>query len=395
MDLSDSPAEAAVRAEARAWLDEHWPRFTAEHGTGRYDTERMRAWHRMLHAGGWAAPSWPVEYGGRGFDFAQSTVWAQEKARAGANLPFNVPGFGMAGPTIIAHGTDAQRQRYLPTLLSGDELWCQLFSEPGAGSDLASVATRAIQDGSDWVVSGQKVWSSAAHEADFGILLARHDFELPKHKGLIYFLLDMRAPGIDVRPLRQMDGGAHFNEVFLNDVRVLDTHRVGEPGDGWAVAMTTLMNERVSLGGAMSGFEFPFDRLVAIAKGRPAGPDKKARAALARVYTRKKILEFLNHRMVSTIARGGVPAAEGSIMKLILANLVSDSAEVGVDLLGPDGMLEAEGIQHAFLGGLAFHLGGGTDEVQRNVIGERVLGLPRDDQPGRDLPFESTMGARA
>src|SRR5438876_649624 len=226
LDFSDSPSEAKVRVEAREWLDANFPPWLeANPERGAYDLERARSWHRELYEGGWAAPSWPGEFGGRGFGPAEHFVWEQEKARIGANIPFDVPGFGMAGPTIIFHGTQEQKDRYLPPLLRGDETWSQLFSEPGAGSDLASVTTRADCDGDDWVVTGQKVWSSAAHEADHGLLLARFDFDLPKHQGLLYLLVDMQMPGIDVRPLKQMDGGAHFNEVFLDGVVVPDANR--------------------------------------------------------------------------------------------------------------------------------------------------------------------------
>ena len=389
MDFRDSPAEAAFRAEARAWLEEHFPPWREREGPGPYSTEQARSWHRVLHSGGWAAPSWPPELGGRGLGFAEATIWAEEKARIGANIPFDVPGFGMAGPTIAAHGTDEQKARYLPPLLAGEELWCQLFSEPGAGSDLASLTTRAERDGEDWVVTGQKVWSSGAHEADWGILLARYDVDVPKHRGLVYLIVDMRSPGIEVRPLRQMDGGTHFNEVFLEGVRVPDANRLGEPGEGWRVAVTTLMNERVSLGAATSGFAIPFERLSEVARERaPTGVAPLHRDALARVYTQGRILELLNARVVSKLGRGQIPDAEGSVMKLVLADLVSGSANLAMHLLGAAGtVVDGGGLPHAFLGSLAFHLGGGTDEIQRNLIGERVLGLPREPQPDKDVPF--------
>ena len=351
--------------------------------------ERARSWHRVLYEGGWAAPSWPVEFGGRGFGPAEQFVWEQEKARAGAAIPFDVPGFGMAGPTIIFHGTQELKDRYLPPLLRGDETWCQLFSEPGAGSDLAAVITRADRDGEEWVVTGQKLWSSGAHEADHGLLLARHDFEKPKHKGLTYFLVDMRSPGIDVRSLKQMDGGSHFNEVFLDGVRVPDANRLGEPGEGWRVATTTLMHERINLGGAMTGFALPFERLAALARERPPRP--VTRHSLVDVYVQHRLLELLNARVVSKISRGQIPDAEGSIMKLVLANLVSDSAALAVALLGAEGTLEDGELQRAFLGSRAFHLGGGTDEVQLNVIAERILGLPREPRPDKDAPFSQTV----
>jgi alkylation response protein AidB-like acyl-CoA dehydrogenase len=316
-------------------------------------------------------------------------VWGQEKARAGATIPFNVVGFGMAGPTIISHGSPEQKERYLPALLGGEEIWCQLFSEPGAGSDLASLTTRAVREGDEWIVTGQKVWSSSAHDADWGLLLARYDFDVPKHKGLVYLLADMRSPGIEVRPLKQMDGGAHFNEVFLSDVLVPHANRLGEPGDGWRIAITTLMHERMSIGSATGGYIFPFERLTQIARDRsPRGIDALTRDDLARVFTQKRILELLNARILAKIGRGQIPDAEGSIVKLVLANLVTDMAGVGMRLLGSDGGVMGEtGVQSAFLGGPAFHIGGGTDEIQKNLIGERVLGLPKDPSPDKDIPF--------
>ena len=393
MELDETEHLAAIRAEARAWLEANWPAFNADHpDTGRYEPGRAREWQRRLAAGGWGAPSWPAEYGGRSFGPLEATVWGEEKARAGATIPFNVVGFGMAGPTIIAHGTDEQKQKYLPPLLGGEEIWCQLFSEPGAGSDLASISTRAVRETDEWRVTGQKVWSSSAHEARWGLLLARFDFDLPKHKGLVYLLCDMTSPGIEVRPLKQMDGNAHFNEVFLSDVRVPHVDRLGEPGDGWRIAITTLMHERVSIGSATGGYTFPFDRLVALARDRSgsAGIDPLTRDELARVYTQRRILEMLNARILAKLGRGQIPDAEGSIVKLVLAGLISDTAGVGMRLLGPAGTVgEDVGIQRAFLGSPAFRIGGGTDEIQRNLIGERVLGLPKDPSPDKDVPYGS------
>jgi alkylation response protein AidB-like acyl-CoA dehydrogenase len=393
---AESSEHAAIRAEARAFLEERFRKWEASlTDRGHPTIEELRTWQGILADGGWSAPAWPAEYGGRGFGPVESAIWEQEKARIGANLPFNVPGFGMAGPTIIAHGTEEQKRRFLPPMLRGEEIWCQLFSEPGAGSDLAALTTRAVRDDDGWVVTGQKVWSSGARDAQWGILLARHDFDAPKHKGLVYLLVEMGTPGVEVRPLRQMDGEAHFSEVFLEEVRIPDENRMGEPGEGWGVAITTLMHERISLGAATAGFAIPFGRLVELARDRfTDGADFLTRQSLVRVYTRNRILEFLNRRILSKLARGQIPDAEGSIMKLVLADLVTESASLGVDILGPRGMLLAEeGVQKALLGSKAFHLGGGTDEVQRNLIAERVLGLPREPRPDKDQPFRETIKA--
>ena len=395
MEFGDTPHEEALRAEARTWLESTFPAWRQSVGApARYTSEQRRAWHRKEFEGGWGAPSWPAEYGGRGFGPVEYAIWAEEKARVGANIPFNVVGFGMAGPTIIAQASDEQKKRYLPPLLAGDEIWCQLFSEPGAGSDLAALTTRAMRDGDGWIVTGQKVWSSSAHEADFGILLARYDFDKPKHEGLIYFIVGMHSAGVEVRPLRQISGESEFNEVFLSDVRIPDENRIGEPGDGWRVAMTTLMFERMSIGSATGGYTFPFERLVELARahGRPGVLDRQA---LADVYTRYKILDLLNARVLSKLRKGEIPTAEGSILKIALADLVSASAALGVRLLGGEGLLLTEGgPQRAFLEAPAFHIGGGTDEVQRNVIAERVLGLPRDERPDKVGPFSASLRAR-
>ncbi|HYI45092.1 MAG TPA: acyl-CoA dehydrogenase family protein [Actinomycetota bacterium] len=397
MRFAESPEHTAIRAEASAWLEEHFPRWKAEAGDvdGRA-IEELRAWQRILAESAWGAPAWPVEYGGRGFGVVESAIWQEEKAKVGANIPFNVPGFGMAGPTIISHGTDDQKERFLPSLLAGEHIWCQLFSEPGAGSDLASLSTRAVQEDDEWVVTGQKVWSSGAADAEWGILLARHDFEAPKHKGLIYLLVDMHSDGVDVRPLKQMDGGAHFSEVFLTDVRVPAENVLGSPGEGWAVAMTTLMNERMSLGSATGGYAYPFDQLVNMGHLQyPEGIPKVQRDRLVQVFIANQLLELLNARILSKLNRGQIPDAEGSVLKLVLAKLVSDSAETGVHLIGPrGGLIEDAGVQHAFLGSRAFHIGGGTDEIQRNVIAERVLGLPREPRPDKDRPFRETLAGK-
>jgi len=391
MDFDDTPREAEIRAEARAFLAEAWPRWRAEHhiqGDPPYALEAMRAWQRTLADAGWGAPMWPVEHGGRGYGPVENTIWSQEKARAGANVPFNIVGFGMAGPTIITHGTPEQQTAHVPAILRGEKIWCQLFSEPGAGSDLAGLSTKATRVGDSWIIEGQKVWSSDADVADHGILLARHDPSLPKHQGLTYFIADMRAPGVDVRPLRQLNGDAHFSEVFLNEVRILDADRIGEVGEGWTVARTTLLWERMSLGDATAGITFPFSRLVQIARARAGRVDPVDRDDLVRIYVQEKLLALLNARVVSKIARGEIPTAKGSILKLMLANLGTEAATLGLRLLGGDGMLRgSRGPEEAFLWEKAMHIGGGTDEVQRNQIAERVLGLPRDPQPDRNRPF--------
>jgi alkylation response protein AidB-like acyl-CoA dehydrogenase len=390
MDFRDSPAEQAFRSEARTFLESvELPRLP-HYGDDRVDEAEWlrvsKAWQRTLHDQGWAAITWPAEWGGRGLGPIQQIVWNQELARAGVGESLFVVGIGMAGPTIIAHGAEGQKERFLGPMLRGDEVWCQLFSEPGAGSDLAAVATRAERDGDDWVVTGQKTWCSGGHYADWGILLARTDPSVPKHRGITYFLLDMHAPGVDVRPLRQMNGSAHFSEVFLEAVRVPDVQRLGAVGAGWQVAMTTLMNERMAIGGVERMFSF--DALLHHARDRRAHLDGVARDELGRLACQVKALELLNARVITKLGRGEMPAAESSVMKIAIARILTGAAELGLRLEGPDALLRRGEWQHQFLMAPAFHIAGGTDEVQKNICAERVLGLPPEPRPDRDVPFQ-------
>jgi alkylation response protein AidB-like acyl-CoA dehydrogenase len=390
VDFRDSPAEAAFREEARDFLARHAPREYTHAFGQQVDDEALvaqsKAWQRTLHQHGWAAITWPREHGGRGLGPIQQIIWNQEIARLGLGESIFVVGIGMAGPTIIAHGTAEQKARFLPPMLRGDEIWCQLFSEPGAGSDLAGLACRAVRDGDAWVVSGQKTWCSGAHYADFGILLARSDTSVPKHKGITYFLLDMRAPGIEVRPLRQMTGGSHFNEVFLNEVRIPDAQRLGPAEGGWGVAMTTLLNERMAIGGIELMFQW--EDLVAHARRHAGRLDGVLRDDLGRLYAWVKTLELLNARMITKLGRGQIPDAEASVMKLAIARIITRGAEVGLRLLGPDAVLAHGQWQDFFLMAPSFHIAGGTDEIQKTQAAERVLGLPREPRPDREVPFD-------
>ena len=388
MDFGDSPGEASFRAEARRFLEAHAPArlpdYNKEEVEDAVAVRAHREWQRTLHAHGWAAITWPREFGGRGLGPIEQIVWNQETARVGVGESLFLVGIGMAGPTIIAHGSAEQKRRFLDPILRADEIWCQLFSEPGAGSDLAALATRAVRHGDEWVVTGQKTWSSGAQYSDFGILLARTDPRAPKHRGITFFLLDMRQPGIEVRPLREMTGAAHFNEVFLNEVRIPDSQRLGPEGQGWAAGMTTLMNERMAMGGVEL---FSFDELVRHVKSQ--GPlDPVRRDELARLYTWVRTLELLNARVVTRLSRGQVPAAESSVMKLAIARVLTRAGELGLEALGPRGLLRPGEWQHRWLMGPAWHIAGGTDEIQKNVAAERVLGLPAEPRADRDTPFE-------
>lgn len=385
MDFRDTPAEAAFRTQVRAFIRENLPADDPAGDDGPPGRFRgLAGWRKKLVEQRWVAPAWPPEYGGGGMPVMQQFILNEEMAEAQAP---SVGGLGvsMAGPTIITHGTEDQKQEHLPRILSGEGFWCQGFSEPGAGSDLASVRTRARREGDEWVVTGQKVWSSGAHFSKRGILLARTDTTVPKHDGITFFLLDMDTPGVTVRPLRQVTGEAHFNEVFLDEVRIPDCDRVGEPGDGWSVAVTTIMHERMTLGGSLGVFKM--DDLMDHA--RACGPlDRVVRDRIAHVYSLDRCLEFLNARMISKLGAGQIPTAEGSIAKLCASRLFTEAADVALCMSGPAAVVDDGPWQRLFLIAPGIHVGGGTDEVQRNAVAERVLGLPREADESRTLPFD-------
>lgn len=405
MKLGDSPEEAAFRAEAAAFLQAHAPNFENlpdAHGPTndpeqfaayeKSDVAAACAWQRELFAGGWAGISWPKQFGGRrGGTPLQEAIFAEEQAKYSvSNLPLMIS-LQMVGPTLMAHGTDEQREIHLHRILSGQEVWCQLYSEPSAGSDLASLRTRAVRDGDDWIVNGQKVWNSTARAADWAILLARTDPDVPKHRGITYFIVDMRTPGIDVRPLRQASGAYHFNEVFLDDVRIPHINILGEPGDGWNVARTTLANERAMIGGRGGGNIL--EDLVSLARKFGKSDDPVVRQAIARVATSDAILRYLGLRTRTALSRGVQPGPEASVMKLLIGQYRTAAADAALSIEGTAGTLAdhdapASGNwQQVRMNTWMVKLGGGTDEVQRNVLAERVLGLPREQQVDRDTPF--------
>jgi alkylation response protein AidB-like acyl-CoA dehydrogenase len=395
MDLSDSPAEATFRAEARAFLDAHHHEAPPDLEVQREEVwedrlAALRAWQNLLYDNGWVAITWPEAHGGRGAGPVEQIIWNQECQRVRVPAPIGIVGIGMAGPAIFSHGSDAQRERHLSRILSGEELWCQLFSEPGAGSDLAALSTRAERDGDDWMVTGQKVWSSGAHFSQWGILLARTDSSVPKHEGLTFFLVDMSSPGVTVRPLRQMNGDVHFNEVFLDEVRIPDANRIGEPGEGWKVAMTTLMHERMTLGGSLGIFHW--EELAELARRR-GDLSPTERDQLARVYIDDKCLELLNFRILSKLAAGEIPTAEGAIAKLAMVRVLTRAGEAAFDLLGPAAVTEQSRWRNLFLITPGIRVGGGTDEVQKNMAAERVLGLPRELDETRTVPFNEIRRA--
>ena len=389
MDFDDTPDEAAFRAEVRAVLDARAPA-----GGLRYDqlvdmAERVRAqraWQRVLYENGWAVPNWPTAWGGRGLTPAQSVIWSQECARVGVGEGVLNGGLSMLGPTLIAHGSEDQRERFLAPTARGEIMWAQLFSEPGSGSDLASLATRAVRDGDGWRVNGQKVWSSFANYADMGFLLARSDPRAPKHAGMVYLLVDLRDPGVEVRPLIEMTGGNHFNEVFFSDVRVPDANRVGPADGGWTVARTTLMFERSSIG-SFSALRH-VEKLLDLVRQRGDAIPGVVADRIARVYTHAKGLDLLNKRMLTTVSHGGVPGAEGSVMKNAMADLMIEAADLGMTLLGDEAIAQGHRYEHDFLFAPSMHIGGGTQEIMKNLVAEQVLGLPREPDAWRGRPFD-------
>ena len=374
MDLRDTPEEAAFRAELRAWIEEN---LTHEIRGGRFE-EAGRDWSRKLFDAGYAGLTWPKEYGGAGAPYSHQAIFLEEMARAEAPSHLGVIGLGMAGPTIIAHGTEAQKARHLEKILSTEEIWCQGFSEPDAGSDLSAVRTSAKQDGDHFVVNGQKVWSSFAHIADWCILVTRSDPESQRHAGLTYLLVDMHAPGVEVRPLRQITGEAEFNEIFFSDVRVPVENALDEVGNGWAVAMTTLLHERGTLGFALTAaLEAQIQKLVALAKER--GATEIQRDAIAREWIGLQAVRYTNYRALTTLMKTGIPGPEGSVAKLWWSEANQRVTKIALELLGPEASLvNGDGYwQHQQLRSRGNTIEAGTSEILRNIIAERVLGLPR------------------
>ncbi len=402
MDFDDTPEEAAYRGRVRSVLERRAGDLLhvapGEPVDARAREAELRATQRVLAEEGLVGVAWPREYGGQGGTLVQQAIVAQELSRARVPTLVNHIGIGMCGPTVIAHGSDDQRSRYLSRLLRADDVWCQLFSEPASGSDLAALRTSAVRDGEDWVVNGQKVWTTLAHVSDFGILLTRTDPSRPKHAGLTMFVVDMHAPGVTVRPLRQMSGGADFNEVFFDDVRIPDSERLGEPGEGWRVALTTLMNERVAIGGAGTDIGPSPESLAAHARERlpTLDPERQAlaRQAVGRAVVASLAARYTGYRRFTTLSQGGVPGPEASAGKLggtAAARLVADA---GVRLLGDDAVLgaTADGDDtwqraQAYVPGIA--IAGGTDQVLRNILGERVLGLPPEPRTDKTAPFSA------
>jgi len=395
MDFKFSAEDEAFRSEFRSWLKANLPKAgKAEEGldfmreSSSDDWKRRVEWHKKMHAGGWVGISWPKEYGGRGATLTQQIIYNEELSKVNSPMLVNALGIMLVGPTIIHWGTEEQKKRYVPKILSADEIWCQGYSEPGAGSDVAGLQTRAVEEGDYFVVNGQKVWTSDAHHADLCILLVRTDPEAPKHKGISYLLIDMHSPGVTVRPLVQMTGGKGFNEVFFEDVRVPKKNIVGERNNGWQVAMTTLMFERSSGGG-----EPVINEVYELAKlakriprnGGSAWDDSSVRQKVAEFAAEAQALRYTGYRQLTRQLKGMPPGPEGSMMKLCSTELGLKIALFAMELLGPYSQMEFGAPFAMDKGKWSFKMlaargptiYAGTNQIQHNIIGERVLGLPK------------------
>jgi alkylation response protein AidB-like acyl-CoA dehydrogenase len=376
MDLTFNESELAFRDELRTWLAEHEPGIEPEGEDASYVWRRD--FQRTLAEGGWAAVQWPREYGGRGATLTQSAIFFEELARSGAPLPANVLGLLLAGPTIMAWGTPAQKERYLAPILTAEEIWCQGFSEPDAGSDLASLKTRAVRDGDGWVITGQKVWTSGAQYSKWCMLVARTDPEAPRHKGLTYFLMDMEQDGVQVVPLRQITGEPEFNELFLDGARVPDENVLGGVGNGWKVALTTLMNERAGLGFFLQvRLRQTLDRVIALAAEQGLLEDAVVAERLGELHLRAEILRLTAYRGLTAIEKYGQPGPEGSLTKWLWSDTNQQLTQFAADLLGPTALRAGDRWAYELLRARGTSIEGGTTEVLKNIVAERVLGLPK------------------
>ena len=395
MDFNYSPEDEAFRKELRTWLEANAPKDAPKregdfmHELGADDWKRRLAWHKKMHAAGWIGISWPKEYGGRGATMMQNIIYQQELARASTPPTVNGLGIMLVGPTIMHWGTEEQKERYVPKILAADEIWCQGYSEPNAGSDVASLQTRAVEEGDYFIVNGQKVWTSDAHHADWCILLVRTDSKAPKHKGISYVLVDMHSPGVTVKPLVQITGDSGFNEVFFEDVKVPKKNLIGEKNQGWQVAITTLMFERSGIGGGrdLTGQVHELRELAksVMRNGHSAWEDSGVRQKIAQFACEAAAIKYTGYRQITRRLKGLPPGPEGSVMKLGVSELNLRMNNYAMELLGPYSQFEYRapyaidrGLwSYRMLASRALTIAGGTSEIQHNIIGERVMGLPK------------------
>ncbi len=412
MDFNDTPEEAEYRARVSAWLEANAPKRSATQTGGSFSLlnenaeglVRARAWQKVKAAAGYAAITWPKEFGGMGGTTMQSVIYGQEEARFDVSSAIFVVGIGMTMPTLMAMGMTAQLKRFMRPALYGEEIWCQLFSEPGAGSDLAGVRTRAEKQGDEWIVNGQKIWTSFAHLADWGILVARTDPSRPKHKGLSFFLVDMKTPGITVKQIKQISGGSSFNEVFFENVRVPDSMRVGNEGDGWKAALTVLGNERMAIGGLGGGAGLT--EMLNLARNveigdEPAIRNSAVREKMADWYVQSQGLKYTRMRSLTAMSKGQTPGPENSIAKAVGAAYGQDLPAFAMELMDMGGVIRDPkispanaGFQEGWLTAPAMRVAGGTDEILRNIIAEQVLGMPGDIRTDKNTPFNELPSGR-
>lgn len=399
MDFNDSPEEAAIRDKVRTWIAENTREYDglAPPRSNEEFVARQKSWQKKKYEAGYAGITWPKKFGGQGKGPMESIIFSQEEGKSPAPTGLYAIGLGMCIPTVFTHGNQDVIDRFVPKALSGEEIWCQLFSEPAAGSDLAGIRTKAERDGGDWIINGQKVWTTNAHLCDYGIIVTRTDASQPKHKGLTMFIVDMHAEGVEARPLKQMSGGSDFNEVFFDDVRVPDSWRLGEEGEGWKVALTTLMNERLAVGGKPR-YSPDWRALMDLAREietalGPASEQADVREEIAKAYINDQGVKLTQQRALSALSQGRTPGPEQSIAKVVVARQMQEISRLALDLSESQGFVKApqgsalDRFQSSYFGAAGLRIAGGTDEILRNIIAERVLGLPGDLRPPKDQPF--------
>ena len=398
MDFKDNPKQASFRKNCREWLEKNAKLKIGVEKNEFANIDFLQAakdWQKKKYDAGWAMLHWPKEYGGIAASAIERIIWSEDESQFDVRRGIIEIGLGMCGPVMMEYASEEQKARYLPPMAEGKEIWCQLFSEPSAGSDVAGLRSKAVQDGDNWIINGQKVWTSGAHFSDYGILVVRHDPSLAKHKGMTFFFIDMKSPGIDIKPIKQITGGSSFNEVYFNDVVVPDSQRLGEIGDGWKVAITTLMNERLAVGDANGA---DVEEAFRWAKnqddiGEPLINNKSVRSSIADWYCEANGLKNTKLRTMSALSKGETPGPEASITKIVSANKLQDIGNFGMDSLDMSGMLktdnaEIQSFQNAWLGAPGLRIAGGTDEILKNIIAERVLGLPQDARADKGLPYK-------
>ncbi len=408
MNFEDSPEEAAYRAKVRAWIAANAPDMSSlapEERRNWHEKHKdvARAWQAIKADAGYACISWAKEWGGPGGTAIEESIFNQEEGRAGLQFTYFMTGLHMLLPALLEHNRDELSLSLVPPAVRGDKIWCQLFSEPSSGSDSAAARCMAVRDGDAWVINGQKVWNSGAQVADYGMLLARTDPNVPKHKGLSVFWLDMKTPGVEVRPIKMMSGDNELNEVFLTDVRIPDSQRVGEFGGGWKVVISTLMNERAALG---SGTGLSWRDIIKLAKQVPSWEgtvmdDPAFREWLADLYIDAEAIRLLSFRSLTSLSKGTAPGPEGSAGKLLWSGLGQNLSSQALDILDHGGLIDDPNLalmngafQHRFLWAPGLRLGGGTDEIMKNIIAERVLGLPGDVRVDKNVPFREIPSGR-